>query len=74
MSIISDDVTGMYIFPMLHIFFHRVDAVVDPWLTSLWQNILELYPLAPGKVVIPDTVQCVFHSSAIISFVLLMVV
>ncbi|GAB1606870.1 NADPH-dependent diflavin oxidoreductase 1 isoform X1 [Argonauta hians] len=30
------------------------DAVIDPWIKDLWQNILLQFPLLPGQVPLPD--------------------
>ena len=34
------------------IFICRPDAVVDPWLKQLWEKVLKMYPLPPGKEII----------------------
>ncbi|KAJ7339371.1 NADPH-dependent diflavin oxidoreductase 1 [Desmophyllum pertusum] len=33
------------------------DAVVDPWLKQLWERVLRLYPLPPGKEIISASVR-----------------
>lgn len=33
-------------------FICRPDAVVDPWLKQLWEKVLKMYPLPPGKEII----------------------
>ncbi|KAK2553223.1 NADPH-dependent diflavin oxidoreductase 1 [Acropora cervicornis] len=33
------------------------DAVVDPWLKEIWQKVLQIYPLPPGKEVISANIR-----------------
>ncbi|XP_044174557.1 NADPH-dependent diflavin oxidoreductase 1-like [Acropora millepora] len=33
------------------------DAVVDPWLKEVWQKVLKIYPLPPGKEVISANIR-----------------
>ncbi|XP_052831310.1 NADPH-dependent diflavin oxidoreductase 1 isoform X1 [Octopus bimaculoides] len=30
------------------------DAVIDPWIQQLWQNVLSLFPMSPGLTQLPD--------------------
>ena len=34
----------------------RPDAVIDPWLASLWKNLLTLYPLSDGQTILDSDV------------------
>lgn len=35
----------------------RSDAVIDPWISQLWDKILQLFPLPSGKNIIPAEVR-----------------
>lgn len=35
--------------------FLGVDQALDPWLQSLWVNLMDLFPLAHGLTVLPDS-------------------
>ena len=40
----------------LHIIF-SADAVVYPWLDSLWEKLMAIYPLPPGLEIIPASIR-----------------
>lgn len=50
------------LFALYIAYFHsRPDAVVDPWLKEVWQKVLKIYPLPPGKEVISANIRSVEH-------------
>lgn len=51
-----------YLFALYIAYFHsRPDAVVDPWLKEVWQKVLQIYPLPPGKEAISANIRSVEH-------------
>ena len=62
----SPFIAGLFVrecwFALYIAYFHsRPDAVVDPWLKEIWQKVLQIYPLPPGKEVISANIRSVEH-------------